>query len=924
MFIFFFNLATFILKKNHDYILSTKNHGQRLVKATALTSVSIQGTVQAGEEVTAILKPDDANNDDSGITYSWEIYSEEQPGASSSEEQPEDGWKVICTTKICKIPDDTPVGSKIRVKASGNGSKYTGDVTSEELLIETGSQDESSSEPIVEVSSSEEQGEASSSFEPPAEVTTSEEAIKPDACINNSNLHCNACDQSNPYICVSCKTGYIFNDKKVCIPLSDIKDCKDIPFCLSCADDISKCAECETGYHVSGGICELNDNNCSNVVTNCKHCENNPKFCNQCEDNYGLSNGVCTLCPTGLFVDNKSPCKPDCSIIPNCAICERYKGMIVCTYCNENYTVNEDGSSCVSVKDLPLDYCKNSYKDNGCVECNSENPTRCKTCNTGWTFLEDGFCTCHDGYVNNGRCYNETETACPAEITNCKYCLNEKCVECNSKYMLNNGQCTLIECNIEHCSECSTDDNNQVICAICERDYIRSVDKKRCVIEEFINCSSIPGCTKCSNVTNKCVECDTSNGYEKEPIKDYDDDVFCSCDQYHELYEGKCFLPILPLEPDPEPPRIEINSSMYEFNQEEGLVQITGSSENKTAIYEMQVSSEFKNIVVPDNITDITFNVRGDRTEDKPLIINSTESTEVTLKFIGDSAVKIPQDSSNIDIKGNGKIILMPFTEEGSSETPQQMTINKVVPTQGDEIEFDPRVDNLILNEIQTFGESKLIGSTDPEKKVTCKNLLIESGGSFTTDNIIFEKVKIGLKSALHLTSNNTKFAEGSNIYLFYNRTLTERHFPLTINRAYPDFSKSNVLVYQYEANKKLPVDLESEQLLVAQFVNDEQKKEDTYQQCLDLKSRFQRKNGFGDPDCVNSTKDNGEVDLIAHRVAEDKDSGSKLSGGAIAGIVIACVVVVAAIIALLVYFLVIKKRNQSTTSTQGDSSIAI
>ena len=49
----------------------------------------------------------------------------------------------------------------------------------------------------------------------------------------------------------------------------------------------------------------------------------------------------------------------------------------------------------------------------------------------------------------------------------------------------------------------------------------------------------------------------------------------------------------------------------------------------------------------------------------------------------------------------------------------------------------------------------------------------------------------------------------------------------------------------------------------------------------------------------------------------------NKLSRVSIAGIVIACVVI-AAIIALLVYFLVIKKRNQSTASTQGDSSITI
>ncbi len=44
----------------------------------------------------------------------------------------------------------------------------------------------------------------------------------------------------------------------------------------------------------------------------------------------------------------------------------------------------------------------------------------------------------------------------------------------------------------------------------------------------------------------------------------------------------------------------------------------------------------------------------------------------------------------------------------------------------------------------------------------------------------------------------------------------------------------------------------------------------------------------------------------------------NKLSRVSIAGIVIA------AIIALLVYFLVINKRNQSTASTQGDSSITI
>ncbi|KAK8838124.1 hypothetical protein M9Y10_036077 [Tritrichomonas musculus] len=84
MFIFFFNLATFILKKNNNNLLSSKN--QPLIKATQLTKVTIQGSVQAGKTVTAMLEPEEANTDDSGITYIWEIETDEVPGGESSSE----------------------------------------------------------------------------------------------------------------------------------------------------------------------------------------------------------------------------------------------------------------------------------------------------------------------------------------------------------------------------------------------------------------------------------------------------------------------------------------------------------------------------------------------------------------------------------------------------------------------------------------------------------------------------------------------------------------------------------------------------------------------------------------------------------------------------------------------------------------------
>ena len=816
-----------------------------------------------------------------------------------------------CSSKTCTIPNDAPVGSRIRVTVTGEGN-FTGtvNVTSDSVIL--------AADPEVGSSSDEEKpGESSL----PAEPTSDTPA---DACL--SIAKCNKCDQKDPKLCAACDSGYALStDKLSCTLIEDFCQ-KNIPNCRKCSEtDPSKCDECKGDFVLNEEKtqCITRSNNCDEVVLYCTKCEiDRPTFCTNCFEGYGLKNGVCTLCGEGKFVNSQAECLPECSSIPHCEKCHQGTSRIVCDDCEDNYTLNEDSSACVSVRDLPSDFCKTD--NDGCAECNKENPMWCTKCNTGYTHYNDKYCICN-GYSINGRCYNETELKCDETVENCESCLNSnQCIYCKDNFDLMNGKCIPYECKIENCKQCYVADN-QYYCDRCDEDngYYASSDDKTCIKYEEVDCSVIAGCTKCSNIDNRCVKCNTELGFKEDVERDYDDHIdMCVCNSSLELVDGLCLPLILPMTPEPGAPRIEIEPDMYTHPSENpNEIQITGSTKNATAIYSMDVDKTLESIAVSDNITNILFKIEG---TDKPLTINPlSETTEVILDFTDDSKIVIPPKSDNIEIKGTGKINIEPIKKEGSDTPSKEITINKVSPKPNGNMEFESDVDNLIIKEIQTFGTSTIKGDSRQGKTTTCQDLLLEGGSDFSTYDIVLQKVKIGLKSILNLNTDTTKFDEGSKLWIYYNRTIPERRFPIKINNAFPDFDKVRISVHNIASGDYLPVEQADEQLLIAQFNNENAGQDKLWEECQKLRPKFEDGNNFENAQCLNITEK--EVNLVATKVDKpSKSKDKKLSGGAIAGIVIACIVVVAAIIALLVYFLVIKKKNQSTTSTQGDSSIAI
>ncbi|KAK8844474.1 hypothetical protein M9Y10_024334, partial [Tritrichomonas musculus] len=914
MFIFFFYLATFLIQ-NKDHNIKSKNPRHRFIKATPITKVVIKGDLHVGEILTAEIEPPIQNVNITGIQYVWQIGRETGIIVPSSEEAKlleSIEWSTIesCTGKTCTIPEDA-VGHKIRVIVTGDGEHYDESTfTSSEVG------------PILPKQSSEvidsSEEEITSSSE---EIQSSEEEIQSSSEEIPSSVPSELPSQTESPTSLPLATA----TPQPTVPGADCF--AGNPFCQQCGNPISICIRCQGGYTLNNGKC-IRDNKCDNVVTNCVKCfDDNPLSCEICEKDYGQYKGSCTYCP-----GNENPgdrCPPECSIIPNCDQCSYRYDTIVCNQCDKNYTTTEDGLSCVHVRDLPIDYCKNDYgEESSCLECDEEDHRKCKTCRPGFTFDEENkYCYCTH-IVHGGRCYLENETSCDESVTNCNYCINSnQCIYCKDNYGVINGKCELIECKIENCDSC-TAYNNEIVCGKCVSGYLASPDHKSCIKEENITCSIVPGCILCSNIDGLCTLCNSTD-FEEEPVRLPGDEFYsCRCKGDNELVNGKCMEPIRPMTPPPmNEPFIPVQENMT-TKLDDGRTQVIGSEENISAIYQMAVGSGINDVVVSENISTIIFKVTNNgEAKIDPL----NKETDVTLELGGgESKLTIPPSSENIELKGSGEVVIKPLLKDGATEA-KEVKIKKVVPQANSEMSFKSDVPNLILNEVQIFGETVLTGDSAEGHETKCQEILLEGSSILKPNHITLEKVKIGLKSLLNLEGDNnnqidTRFDDNSRISIYYNRTVTERHFPIVIKNCFPDFGKVRLGVEKIAANIFLPSEQADEQLLIAQFTNDKATPDELILNCTDLAGKFDDQNDFGQATCINVTDADGvvkEVDLVAKRIDTDRDSDKKkLSGGAIAGIVIACIVVVAAIIALLVYFLVIKKRNQSTTSTQGDSSI--
>ena len=289
--------------------------------------------------------------------------------------------------------------------------------------------------------------------------------------------NCNQCRRQEKGYCERCRLGY-YKLEGSCYPCN-------IDNCLTCeySEDYTKCSVCMNNFDLQiDGTCKFNSTSLKHykantqlptdptepeekpsegdgqVPCNVEHCNmcSSTNFCASCESGFQVKNGECII-----------PCN-----VENCASCITEN---VCDNCINDYQLKEDNTcvmtcqeehcvSCITSK-WCID-CEEGYKvsgigctpicdDENCAFCSSH--TSCISCNNGYV-LENNICVpCND--QNCQICSSKEVSMCNnckygfllyegvcAEkcnlISNCDYCLNNKCVACKNGCNLKEGKCS--------------------------------------------------------------------------------------------------------------------------------------------------------------------------------------------------------------------------------------------------------------------------------------------------------------------------------------------------------------------------------------------------------------------------------------------------------------------------------------------------
>ena len=153
-----------------------------------------------------------------------------------------------------------------------------------------------------------------------------------------SDSGCATWDWDNQ-VCLACSKDWVFNDKKVCVPVSDL--------CKSHAEN-GDCTSCYEGYDLKEGQCLWSDfNNARPSDLGCA--------------TWDWKNQVCLKCSHRWFFNSQKRCVP---VDDNC---NNYADDGSCTSCYPGYSVRE--GVCLSVNPL----CKTLNADGTCASCYPQN-----------------------------------------------------------------------------------------------------------------------------------------------------------------------------------------------------------------------------------------------------------------------------------------------------------------------------------------------------------------------------------------------------------------------------------------------------------------------------------------------------------------------------------------------------------------------
>ena len=318
----------------------------------------------------------------------------------------------------------------------------------------------------------------------------------------NERIHkCKKCKYDNDKLaCLQCEDGYIFKDNennncyetsefinnskyykedenhfnKCSFKIEHCDECENINgtiniSCLKCEndyilkdDETNKCyKESEYNNNKYYKVNQYHINKCSFAINNCDECEKideNIK-CLKCENSFILKNEETGICynysefnNSKFYFEDEYHIKQCSSSINNCDECEKIKGNVNCTKCNDSFFV---------VNDI-RNYCSNNTPDQNtfyhdlqkdayysfeiynlipnCKTCN--NLESCKTCKDNYAFINKDKSECRN-IKDLGKKYFKDENddtiynKCSDYIENCDTCTSiNECLTCLKNYYL--------------------------------------------------------------------------------------------------------------------------------------------------------------------------------------------------------------------------------------------------------------------------------------------------------------------------------------------------------------------------------------------------------------------------------------------------------------------------------------------------------
>ena len=230
-------------------------------------------------------------------------------------------------------------------------------------------------------------------------------------------------------------------------------------------------------------IANINSNEECEIGNNekCKTCSHQIKQnCLTCNEGYYL--------PYHKMYNRK--CLP-CNKTEHCNSCFGEKNYIVCTSCDEGYTLSEN--LCI----IPSCVIGENEK---CKTCNKLIKNECQTCNEGFYLPSDG---------NKKICEK-------CKINNCEECSgtikNPICLKCKIGFELYNNNCEEQKCiigNNEKCTSCSKEKGKEEECGECNDGYFIPTNSN---LKTQCSKCSLKNCKKCSGKLNNdtCLECNNN------------------------------------------------------------------------------------------------------------------------------------------------------------------------------------------------------------------------------------------------------------------------------------------------------------------------------------------------------------------------------------------------------------------------------